>query len=53
MIKKFRGDLLYLFDLFHEDNQVVLKYIYHCNAQTPTGENAFSYLSVPVGKKKT
>ena len=37
MIKKFRGDLVNLFDKFHENNDVVLKYIYHCNAQSPTG----------------
>ena len=43
-IKHFRSDLRVKFDkLFHDDR--ILLYLYHCNTQKPTGEQAFQTLS--------
>lgn len=70
MITKFRKDLTRLFLHIHENNEVVLQYIYHSNgfhslsirnfsilislkAQTASGEQAFSKLSVPVAWAKS
>lgn len=51
LIKRFRGDLREKFsDLFDDDT--ILNYIYHCNAQRPSGESAFKCLSVSFGWAK-
>lgn len=48
LFKRFRGDLQDKFsDLFDDDT--ILDYIYHCNAQEPSGEAAFKTLSVGLG----
>lgn len=44
MMKYFRSDLRDKFDkLFNDDR--ILVYLYHCNAQAPTGEEGFRTIS--------
>lgn len=45
LLTKFRKDIAEKFERVFHNNQVVLDYIYHCNAQEPTGEAAFSALT--------
>lgn len=53
LVSKFRPDLKRKFEgIFGEDDQRVLDYIYHCNAQYPSGETAFRSLSIPYGWAK-
>eukprot|EP01125_Pyxidicula_operculata_P011783 TRINITY_DN3857_c0_g1_i1.p1 TRINITY_DN3857_c0_g1~~TRINITY_DN3857_c0_g1_i1.p1 ORF type:complete len:376 (-),score=65.04 TRINITY_DN3857_c0_g1_i1:92-1099(-) len=50
MINRVRPDLERKFShLFQDNPQILSKYIYHCNAQNPTGEMAFSTLQIPFG----
>lgn len=43
-MKRVRADLRMKFEkLFNDDR--ILEYLYHCNAQTPTGEEAFRTIS--------
>ncbi|PRP82525.1 abhydrolase domain containing 4 [Planoprotostelium fungivorum] len=44
LVHRFRGDLVRKFSHLH-DNDVVSRYAYHLNAQSPQGERAFSVLS--------
>ncbi|KAL3859771.1 hypothetical protein ACJMK2_009965 [Sinanodonta woodiana] len=51
LVKKFRPDLKKKFsDLFDDDT--IFEYIYHCNAQKPSGETAFKALSMSFGWAK-
>ncbi|KAK3584560.1 hypothetical protein CHS0354_030566 [Potamilus streckersoni] len=51
LVKKFRPDLKEKFsDLFDDDT--IFEYIYHCNAQKPSGEIAFKALSMSFGWAK-
>jgi len=49
LIEKVRGDIAEKFENVVRDTSVVNQYIYHLNAQNPTGENAFSVLTIPFG----
>jgi len=51
IVKKFRPDLKQRFSPLFEDD-TILNYIYHCNAQTPSGESAFRTMSIPFGWAK-
>ncbi|XP_052229920.1 (Lyso)-N-acylphosphatidylethanolamine lipase-like isoform X1 [Dreissena polymorpha] len=51
LITRFRPDLREKFVSVFDDN-TILDYIYHCNAQTPSGEAAFRTLSHPLGYAK-
>ncbi|XP_040565052.1 (Lyso)-N-acylphosphatidylethanolamine lipase isoform X2 [Lepeophtheirus salmonis] len=46
-IKWFKNDLLVIWkETFKsEDESLLAEYLYHCNAQKPTGESAFTYLN--------
>lgn len=53
LVHKFRRDLEEKFRPKLEDDCCkFLDYIYHCNAQTPTGETAFKALTLPYGWPK-
>ncbi|XP_044747233.1 (Lyso)-N-acylphosphatidylethanolamine lipase-like [Coccinella septempunctata] len=41
VIQRMRGDIIDKFDDIFEDKTIIPNYIYHCNAQNPTGEAAF------------
>ncbi|ESO87802.1 hypothetical protein LOTGIDRAFT_219704 [Lottia gigantea] len=51
LVKRFRPDLQ---DTFSEvfDDDTIFTYIYHCNAQTPSGECAFKNMTIPFGWAK-
>ncbi|KAL4234358.1 Alpha/beta hydrolase domain-containing protein 4 [Mactra antiquata] len=51
LIKRFRPDLQAKFSHLFDDD-TMLDYIYHCNAQTPSGEAAFKALTVSLGWAK-
>lgn len=51
LIKRFRPDLQDKFASLFEDD-TVLDYVYHCNAQTPSGETAFKSLAMKFGWAK-
>ena len=44
MIKYFRADLRLKFEKLFQDDRILV-YLYHCNAQTATGEQAFRTIS--------
>ncbi|CAF0785897.1 unnamed protein product [Adineta ricciae] len=44
VIKYFRGDLRTKFEKLFNDDRILI-YLYHCNAQLPTGEQAFRTIS--------
>lgn len=53
LVHRFRGDLKEKFRPILGDNcSWFLDYIYHCNAQKPTGELAFKSLTLPYGWPK-
>ncbi|XP_013387924.1 protein ABHD4 [Lingula anatina] len=54
LIRRFRPDLEVKFAGLEgrEEEIPVFDYIYHCNAQPPSGETAFSTLSIPFGWAK-
>jgi len=53
LISKFRPDLQRKFhSVFGEEDERVTNYIYHLNAQYPSGESAFKALSIPYGWAK-
>jgi len=53
LITRFRGDLVEKFvDYFPAEDPVVASYIYHLNTQHPSGEKAFTTLTIPVGYAK-
>ncbi|XP_052817503.1 (Lyso)-N-acylphosphatidylethanolamine lipase-like isoform X2 [Mya arenaria] len=51
LIRRFRPDLQAKFAHLFDDH-TILDYIYHCNAQTPSGESAFRTLSLLLGFAK-
>lgn len=52
LINKLRPDLKRKFLPIVAENDVVSDYIYHCNAQTPSGEAAFRYMNTNLGWAK-
>lgn len=53
LVQKFRGDLREKFrPKLDDDCHKFLNYIYHCNAQSATGESAFKALTLPYGWPK-
>ncbi|GIY63800.1 hypothetical protein CDAR_601451 [Caerostris darwini] len=49
MVKRLRPDILRKFEAVVSDPSDVSNYIYHCNAQYPSGEAAFKAMSAPFG----
>ena len=45
---RLRGDIIHQYSRIFDDDSVA-QYIYHCNAQEPTGEAAFKTLSEQYG----
>lgn len=53
LVQKFRADLKEKFrPKLEDDCHKFLNYIYHCNAQSATGESAFKALALPYGWPK-
>ncbi|XP_065674846.1 1-acylglycerol-3-phosphate O-acyltransferase ABHD5 [Hydra vulgaris] len=53
LVSKARPDLKKKYEcVFGKDDDRVFDYIYHCNAQFPSGEMAFKSLSIPYGWAK-
>jgi len=52
IIQKVRSDLPEKFKHVVQDTSIITKYIYHCNAQEPSGELAFAELQIPIGWSK-
>jgi len=52
LIDRFRPDLKEKFSEFITDTNIISSYIYHCNAQFPSGESAFWHLHIPFGWAK-
>ncbi|KAK3086338.1 hypothetical protein FSP39_017047 [Pinctada imbricata] len=51
LVKRFRPDLQNKFSHMLDDD-TIFDYIYHCNAQTPSGESAFKTLNTSFGWAK-
>ncbi|XP_028392461.1 protein ABHD4-like isoform X2 [Dendronephthya gigantea] len=51
LVRRFRPDLERKFSSLFDDD-TILNYIYHCNAQKPSGEVAFKKLVLPYGWAK-
>ncbi|GFQ68004.1 hypothetical protein TNCT_432701 [Trichonephila clavata] len=49
LVQRFRPDILRKFENIVADSSDVSNYIYHCNAQYPSGEAAFKAMSAPFG----
>jgi len=52
LIDKFRPDLSAKFSSVIADTSLVSSYVYHCNAQEPSGESAFFHMQIPFGWAK-
>ncbi|XP_013791729.1 protein ABHD4-like isoform X1 [Limulus polyphemus] len=52
LVDKFRPDLCQKFNPVVQDKEAIPSYIYHCNAQKPTGEEAFMALTAHFGWAK-
>jgi abhydrolase domain-containing protein 4 len=52
LISKYRKDIENKFKHIYADTGVVSKYIYHLNAQDPSGESAFATLNESLGWAK-
>eukprot|EP01119_Soliformovum_irregulare_P012237 TRINITY_DN3169_c0_g1_i1.p1 TRINITY_DN3169_c0_g1~~TRINITY_DN3169_c0_g1_i1.p1 ORF type:complete len:329 (+),score=65.23 TRINITY_DN3169_c0_g1_i1:54-1040(+) len=52
LVTRFRKDLSKKFEHIYKDPSIVAHYIYHMNAQNPSGETAFSYLLGELGWAK-
>ncbi|XP_077982274.1 1-acylglycerol-3-phosphate O-acyltransferase ABHD5-like [Glandiceps talaboti] len=50
LVQRFRPDFQKKFVLFEDDT--IFNYIYHCNAQKPSGEVAFKAMQIPWGWAK-
>ncbi|XP_074838466.1 (Lyso)-N-acylphosphatidylethanolamine lipase isoform X2 [Carettochelys insculpta] len=48
LVQRFRPDIKEKFTEFFQDD-TILEYIYHCNAQTPSGETAFKAMTQALG----
>lgn len=51
LVGRMRPDLVRKFSSLHEED-IVIQYIYHCNAQNPSGETAFKNMTLPYGWAK-
>lgn len=51
LVRKFRPDFQKKYSSVVDDDSI-LNYIYHCNAQTPSGETAFRNMTIPYGWAK-
>ncbi|XP_066288463.1 (Lyso)-N-acylphosphatidylethanolamine lipase-like isoform X3 [Branchiostoma lanceolatum] len=51
LVQRFRPDLQAKFSEVFDDD-TIFSYLYHCNAQSPSGEAAFSYMQIPFGWAK-
>ncbi|KAE8633668.1 hypothetical protein XENTR_v10002006 [Xenopus tropicalis] len=51
LVQRFRPDLKRKFQEYFEDD-TIMEYIYHCNAQTPSGESAFKTMMERFGWAK-
>ncbi|KAM3939118.1 (Lyso)-N-acylphosphatidylethanolamine lipase isoform 1-T1 [Leptodactylus fuscus] len=51
LVQRFRPDLKRKFEEFFDDD-TIMEYIYHCNAQTPSGESAFKTMMEKFGWAK-
>ncbi|XP_064640660.1 (Lyso)-N-acylphosphatidylethanolamine lipase-like isoform X2 [Lineus longissimus] len=49
LVQRFRPDFKKKYSGFVEDDSIIFDYIYHCNAQYPSGETAFKTMSIPFG----
>ncbi|GFS88123.1 1-acylglycerol-3-phosphate O-acyltransferase ABHD5 [Nephila pilipes] len=49
LVQRFRPDILRKYETVVTDLSDVSNYIYHCNAQHPSGEAAFKAMSAPFG----
>lgn len=52
MIHRFRPDLMRKFEDTLSDPSIINEYMYHCNAQYPSGESAFKNMAIPFGWAK-
>ncbi|XP_067837812.1 1-acylglycerol-3-phosphate O-acyltransferase ABHD5 isoform X2 [Heptranchias perlo] len=52
LVQRLRPDFKQKFSSVCEDENTVTEYIYHCNAQTPSGETAFKNMTIPYGWAK-
>ncbi|XP_055343727.1 (Lyso)-N-acylphosphatidylethanolamine lipase-like isoform X2 [Paramacrobiotus metropolitanus] len=52
LVGRFRPDLQRKFANLIQEENAIFDYIYHCNAQTPSGEVAFKHMTVPYGWAK-
>ncbi|XP_069777076.1 1-acylglycerol-3-phosphate O-acyltransferase ABHD5 isoform X1 [Narcine bancroftii] len=52
LVQRLRPDFKQKFSSICEDENTVTEYIYHCNAQTPSGETAFKNMTIPFGWAK-
>ncbi|XP_031562008.1 1-acylglycerol-3-phosphate O-acyltransferase ABHD5-like [Actinia tenebrosa] len=52
LVQRFRPDFQRKYSSLINDDDTIVNYIYHCNAQTPSGETAFKHLSIPYGWAK-
>lgn len=52
LLKKIRSDLRRKFSSVIEDEEAIPNYLYHCNAQTPSGETAFKAMTAEFGWAK-
>ncbi|KAJ8303128.1 hypothetical protein KUTeg_019524 [Tegillarca granosa] len=52
LVKRFRPDLQAKFSDVLEHDDAIFDYIYHCNAQTPSGESAFKAMNKSFGWAK-
>nr|XP_014339676.1 PREDICTED: abhydrolase domain-containing protein 4-like [Latimeria chalumnae] len=51
LVQKFRPDIKRKFEHLFDD-ETITEYIYHCNAQSPSGETAFKALTESLGWAK-
>jgi len=49
LVNKFRPDLHMKFSTLIPESKWMSSYIYHCNAQDPSGEVGFNHLQIPFG----
>ncbi|XP_078253768.1 1-acylglycerol-3-phosphate O-acyltransferase ABHD5 isoform X2 [Rhinoraja longicauda] len=52
LVQRLRPDFKQKFSSVCEDENTVTEYIYHCNAQTPSGETAFKNMTIHFGWAK-